>query len=153
MSTDPDSDSPLQLLFLGTGTSTGLPLTPCLTLTQPYPAEFSSHLPLPAPNPSPAKGEYNPDGEWPDTIPCACCRAAVSPDVPEGWKNKRGNTSVIVRKRRAATQAADGEEEEEGEWRNVIVDVGKTFREQSARFFPRWGVKRIDAVILTHGRE
>lgn len=66
----------------------------------------------------------------------------MSPDVPEGWKNRRGNTSVIVRKQ------ADG-----GGWKNVVVDVGKTFREQSARFFPRWGVDRIDAVILTHGRE
>lgn len=41
----------------------------------------------------------------------------------------------------------------EGDWKNVLVDVGKTFREQAMRFFPKWGVKTIDAVLLTHGRE
>lgn len=35
----------------------------------------------------------------------------------------------------------------------MLVDVGKTFREQAMRFFPKWGVKTIDAVLLTHGRE
>lgn len=146
MSTD-DTDNPIEILFLGTGTSTGLPLVPCLTLTQPYPHEFARHLPL-LPDPDdPATatdrpvGAYDPDGVWPDNIPCACCRSAVSDDVPEGWKNRRGNTSVVVRKQR------------DGQWRNVVVDVGKTFKEQSQRFFPIWGVDRIDAVVLTHGRE
>lgn len=63
-------------------------------------------------------------------------------DVPEGWKNKRGNTSVVVRRKAGA-----------GQWKNIVVDVGKTFIEQTRRFFPRWGVKTIDAVLLTHGRE
>lgn len=40
-----------------------------------------------------------------------------------------------------------------GVYKNVVLDVGKTFRENSARWFPVWGVKTIDAVILTHGRE
>ena len=132
-------NSPLQLLFLGTGTSTGLPLTPCLTLSHPYPEQFNSHVPLPPP--STEEGAWDPDGEWPDTIPCACCRSSVSPKVPEGWKNKRGNTSAVVRKKGS-----------DGRWRNVVVDVGKTFVEQARRFFPRWGVKTIDAVLLTHGR-
>lgn len=151
----------LRINFLGTGTSTGLPLTPCLTLTQPYPDEFSNHLPLPSTStsssssssPSSSKrtpGSYDPNGEWPNNIPCACCRAAVSTEIPEGWKNKRGNTSLIVRKRK---RGSVGKEAEEGEWRNVIVDVGKTFREQAMRFFTPWGIKRIDAVILTHARE
>lgn len=50
---------------------------------------------------------------------------------------------MVVRKKR----------KEDGQVRNVVVDVGKTFKEQSGRFFPAWGVDRIDAVILTHGRE
>ncbi|WVW79937.1 hypothetical protein I302_101908 [Kwoniella bestiolae CBS 10118] len=140
------SDSPLQLLFMGTGTSTGLPLTPCLTLSNPYPEAFSDMVPLlRATNESHSplahiKGTWNPQGEFPSNIPCPCCRSAVDPDVPEGWKNKRGNTGVLVRK-----------QSQNGEYRNLLVDVGKTFREQAARFFPEWGVKTIDAVLLTHG--
>lgn len=38
-------------------------------------------------------------------------------------------------------------------WFNIVLDVGKTFRENATRFFPAWGVKTIDAVVLTHGRE
>lgn len=40
-----------------------------------------------------------------------------------------------------------------GKWFNVVLDVGKTFRENAAKFFPVWGVKTIDAVVLTHGRK
>lgn len=139
------SDEPIDLLFLGTGTSTGLPLVPCLTRTSPddYPAGFARHVPLITPPKGTAvpPGSYDPAGEWPDNIPCACCRSAVSDTVPEGWKNRRGNTSVVVRKQRG------------GRVRNVVVDVGKTFKEQTQRFFPKWGIQSIDAVILTHGRE
>ncbi|WWD16692.1 hypothetical protein CI109_101122 [Kwoniella shandongensis] len=135
--------SPLQVLFLGTGTSTGLPLAPCLTASNPYP--FSGHVPILPPSSSssapPPKASYDPDGPWPSNIACACCRSAVHPDVPEGWKNKRGNTSVVLRKKASPR----------GEWKNVVVDVGKTFREQAVRMFPKWGVNTIDAVILTHG--
>lgn len=133
----------LDLLFLGTGTSTGLPLVPCLTMTDDYPAGFERHVPLIKPIPGQVlpPGSYDPDGEWPDNIPCACCRSAVSETVPEGWKNRRGNTSVVVRKQRG------------GRIRNVVVDVGKTFKEQTQRFFPKWGIQSIDAVILTHGRK
>ena len=135
-----NDSQPLQLLFLGTGTSTGLPLTPCLTLSFPYPEQFTSHVPLATP--STDQGAWNPDGPWPSNIPCACCRNSVNVDVPDGWKNKRGNTSVVVRKKG-----------QDGIWRNVLVDAGKTFLEQARRFFPRWGVKTIEAVLLTHGRE
>ena len=46
-----------------------------------------------------------------------------------------------------------GSDGKKGEWRNVLVDCGKSFVENARRFFPRWGVKTIDAVLLTHGRE
>ena len=88
------------------------------------------------------KGHYDPDGEWPQNVKCHACRSAVFQEVPEGWKNKRGNTSVVVRKKDA-----------NGNWKNILVDCGKTFIEQTRRFFPRWGVQSIDAVLITHGRE
>ncbi|ODO09414.1 hypothetical protein I350_03014 [Cryptococcus amylolentus CBS 6273] len=148
--------NPLQVLFMGTGTSSGLPLTPCLTLSAPYPQKWSDLVPILQDRPTPQStstasvtsssansvfpGSYDPEGPWPKNIPCACCRSSVDPDVPEGWKNKRGNTSVVLRKKNA-----------EGVWKNVLVDVGKSFREQAMRLFPKWGVKTVDAVLLTHG--
>lgn len=137
--------APLQCLLLGTGTSTGLPLTPCLTLSHSYPEAFTSHVPRPTPPPKGSKappGHYDPEGPWPRNIQCACCRSAVDPDVPEGWKNKRGNTSAVIRRKGA-----------DGVWKNILVDCGKTFLEQARYWFPRYGVQTIDAVLLTHGRE
>jgi hypothetical protein len=135
----------LQFMFMGTATSTGLPLTPCLTNAHPYPKPFEAILPIPfIPRGGlpPGKGHWNPDGPWPSNVACPCCRSAVDRDVPDGWKNRRGNTGAVLRKKG-----------KDGMWRNVVLDVGKTFREQATRFFPRWGVNSIDAIILTHGRE
>lgn len=80
----------MQFIFHGTGTSSALPLVPCITSS---------------PNIS--------------EIKCRCCREAVAwmsnpSDAEEdktarvdgGWKNKRGNTGGILRKRG-----------EDGEWR------------------------------------
>ncbi|WVO13206.1 hypothetical protein L204_100818 [Cryptococcus depauperatus] len=150
------TQQPLQVLFMGTGTSTALPITPCLTLTAPYPKSWNDMVPIfqgcPPSSSAPTaalsspsqpliyESTYDPDGIWPKNIPCTCCRSCVDTDVPEGWKNKRGNTSIVVRK-----------QNQEGKWKNIVVDVGKTFREQAMRLFPRWNVQTIDAVLLTHG--
>lgn len=137
--------STLRVHFLGTGTSTALPVGPCLAeADQPsrdvglFLQEYRS---APEAERIPSRwGGYDPAGTWPATVPCGSCRGAVDPRVADGWKNRRGNPAVVLRKQSA-----------EGVWKNVVVDVGKTFREQSCRLFPRWGIKRIDAVILTHG--
>ena len=34
--------------------------------------------------------------------------------------------------------------------RTILVDCGKTFREQAIEFFPKKGLRKIDALILTH---
>jgi hypothetical protein len=134
------SDNNLQCFFLGTGTSTGLPLAPCLTLSSDLPPDVSDiKTNGKAKNGHP--GQYNPKGPWPKNVSCGSCRAAVDKDVPEGYKNKRGNTSMVVRKKVG------------GKWFNIVLDVGKTFRENAVRYFPVWGVQTIDAVILTHGRK
>ncbi|GAA5883626.1 hypothetical protein JCM16303_004921 [Sporobolomyces ruberrimus] len=71
---------------------------------------------------------------------CACCKDTM----PGGTgmlssKNRRGNTSAILR----IPQIGGGEA-------TILVDCGKTFREQALRYFPEKGLRRIDACILTH---
>jgi len=133
------SDDSLQCFFMGTGTSTGLPLAPCLTLSSDLPADVAD-IKTNGKRQKPLPGQYDPNGLWPKNVPCGSCRAAVDKDVPEGYKNKRGNTSMVIRKKI------------QGKWFNIVLDVGKTFRENANRYFPVWGVQTIDAVILTHGR-
>lgn len=131
---------PLTFRFLGTGTSAALPVGPCLAGVDKPSRDVGAFLNFyelhPEAERTPARfGGYDPAGEWPANVPCASCRAAVDRSVPEGWKNRRGNPSLVL--------SRGG--------KNLLVDVGKTFREQSCRLFPQWGIKRIDAVILTHG--
>jgi hypothetical protein len=133
------SDDSLQCFFMGTGTSTGLPLAPCLTLSSDLPSDVAD-IKTNGKRQNPLPGQYDPNGLWPENVPCGSCRAAVDKDVPEGYKNKRGNTSMVIRKKI------------HGKWFNIVLDVGKTFRENANRYFPVWGVQTIDAVILTHGR-
>lgn len=137
--------SPLRAYFLGTGTSTALPVGPCLAQVDKPSRDVGLFLDTynaaPEDQRQPDRwGGYDPKGEWPASVACGSCRASVSPSVEEGWKNRRGNPAMVLRKQNA-----------NGEWRNVVVDVGKTFREQSCRYFPRWGIKHIDAVLITHG--
>jgi hypothetical protein len=132
------STSSIQVLFLGTGTSTTLPLTPCLSNVTGYPSSWETIV---APPSTSTSSTYSPKGPWPTNIPCYSCRSAVDQTIPEGWKNKRGNTSVIVRRK------------VDNVWKNLLVDCGKSFVDSSRRLFPIWGVKSIDAVLLTHGRE
>lgn len=131
---------PLTFRFLGTGTSAALPVGPCLAgVSKPsrdvgeFLKFYDEHSATDA-SPSTWLG-YNPKGEWPASVPCHSCRAAVDRQVQDGWKNRRGNPSLVI--------SRGG--------KNLLVDVGKTFREQSVRFFPRWGIKSIDAVLITHG--
>lgn len=59
---------------------------------------------------------------------------------PVNNKNYRCNPSILIRYR----GGSDGE-------KNILVDVGKTFREAVVRWFPRHNVESVDAVLLTHG--
>lgn len=38
----------------------------------------------------------------------------------------------------------------DGRTKHIIIDVGKTFRETSLRWFPEHGINSLDAIILTH---
>ena len=51
----------------------------------------------------------------------------------------RGNTGAILR-----VPQPDGTE------KTVLIDCGKTFREQALKLFPKHGLRKIDACLLTH---
>jgi phosphoribosyl 1,2-cyclic phosphodiesterase len=64
------------------------------------------------------------------------CRVSylAGTDSPETNKNYRNNPSLLLQL----------------ENKNVIIDVGKTFREGALRWFPRYSVASLDAIVLTH---
>ncbi|KAF2301039.1 hypothetical protein GH714_019494 [Hevea brasiliensis] len=62
------------------------------------------------------------------------CSKAVEP----GNKNRRLNTSLLIR--------YSGP----GERRNILIDAGKFFYHSALQWFPAFGLRTIDAVIITH---
>lgn len=68
---------------------------------------------------------------------CATCTDAMKPDS----HNRRGCTSVVVvgSPPAAPTQRS-----------TILIDCGKSFYSSALRFFPPNGLRRIDAVLLTH---
>ncbi|KAJ1302753.1 hypothetical protein OPQ81_003062 [Rhizoctonia solani] len=70
-------------------------------------------------------------------VTCETCGLATQ---PSGWKNKRRNTGAIVRVRSVT-----------GSERVIVIDVGKTFLAGALDLFPRYNLRRIDAVLSTHG--
>ncbi|KAJ2161089.1 hypothetical protein GGF46_001760 [Coemansia sp. RSA 552] len=68
---------------------------------------------------------------------CRVCKLALT---PEGAKNRRRNTSLLV--------CAD---HPDGRQRNILIDCGKTFFDSAVEVFVKNDIKTIDAVLLTHG--
>jgi len=58
---------------------------------------------------------------------------------PELNRNYRGNPSMLIRYPHV-----------DGTTHTIQVDCGKTFKEAAARWYPIHGVKKLDAIILTH---
>merc|ERR1719235_944189 len=69
--------------------------------------------------------------------PCRVCHEAN--DNPQS-KNHRGNPSLLI-------QLCD---ETNVIRRNVLIDAGKTFASSVARFFPKFGVRGVDSLIVSH---
>jgi len=69
------------------------------------------------------------------------CPTCTSSQTQEGRKNARRNTGAIVRVR-----AKDGEQE----MLTIVIDVGKTFMASALQWFPKYNLRRIDAVLITH---
>lgn len=59
---------------------------------------------------------------------------------PKHNRNYRNNPSLLI------SHKENGSED----FKNVIIDVGKTFREAAVRWFPENGIATLDAIILTH---
>ena len=89
--------------------------------------------------------------------PFAACVLGSIPEYPKGGcpvcadalkhghasKNHRLNPSLLIRYRAKNALADDRP-------RDIVIDVGKTFREAALRFFPQFGVTGIDAVVISH---
>ncbi|KAG8769418.1 hypothetical protein FRC12_004985 [Ceratobasidium sp. 428] len=71
------------------------------------------------------------------------CETCASTLTPEGEKNKRRNTGGIVRMRGSMSDPSSE--------RVLVIDVGKTFLAAALDLFPQHDLRRIDAVLLTHG--
>ncbi|KAF8506870.1 beta-lactamase-like protein [Russula emetica] len=67
------------------------------------------------------------------------CKTCLSTLKPEGKKNIRRNTSTVMRI-----------EGKDGEMRTIVIDVGKNFQAAAVEWFPKYGLRRIDAVLITH---
>ncbi|KAH7422859.1 hypothetical protein KP509_12G029000 [Ceratopteris richardii] len=65
---------------------------------------------------------------------CPVCWSAVQ----VGNKNRRRNTSIVIR-----LQTASG-------LRNILIDAGKFFYHSALQWFPYYGIRELDAVIITH---
>ncbi|TFK57638.1 hypothetical protein OE88DRAFT_1651482 [Heliocybe sulcata] len=72
----------------------------------------------------------------PEASPCHTCLSTLK---PEGKKNIRRNTSAVLR-----VKGRDGRK------RTIVIDVGKTFQAAALEWFPKYGLRRIDAVLITH---
>ncbi|CAA7408775.1 unnamed protein product [Spirodela intermedia] len=65
---------------------------------------------------------------------CEVCSKATEP----GNKNKRLNTSILIRYNCSGGRF------------NILIDAGKFFYHSALRWFPFYGIRTIDAVIITH---
>ncbi|KAF8112195.1 hypothetical protein N665_0066s0069 [Sinapis alba] len=78
----------------------------------------------------------------PSDPPCHVCSQSLSL-LPHLNPNYRCNTSLLI-------DYYCKEEEEDGRHYYIIIDVGKSFREQVLRWFTSYKIPRIDSIILTH---
>uniref|UniRef100_A0A5B7CAT6 Metallo-beta-lactamase domain-containing protein n=1 Tax=Davidia involucrata TaxID=16924 RepID=A0A5B7CAT6_DAVIN len=68
------------------------------------------------------------------TKTCPVCSEAVE----LGNKNRRLNTSILIRYPRSSGIC------------NILIDAGKFFYHSALRWFPTFGIRTLDAVIITH---
>ncbi|KAH9081830.1 hypothetical protein EDB83DRAFT_2335113 [Lactarius deliciosus] len=69
----------------------------------------------------------------------APCKTCLSTLKAEGKKNIRRNTSAVMR-----IEGKDGKK------RTIVIDVGKNFQAAAVEWFPKYGLRHIDAVLISH---
>jgi phosphoribosyl 1,2-cyclic phosphodiesterase len=69
---------------------------------------------------------------------CKVSSLAIDGDAKQN-KNYRNNPSLLI-----------SHCDSSGQCKNIIIDVGKTFREGALRWFPERGITSLDAIVLTH---
>ncbi|XP_010537718.1 PREDICTED: putative hydrolase C777.06c [Tarenaya hassleriana] len=75
----------------------------------------------------------------PSDPPCPVCSQSLSLP-PHLNPNYRCNTSLLI----------DYYSEKDGKHSYVVIDVGKTFKEQVLRWFTFYKIPRVDSIILSH---
>ncbi|ORX50961.1 hypothetical protein DM01DRAFT_1337570 [Hesseltinella vesiculosa] len=78
------------------------------------------------------------------TDPEQACKACLSSMTEQGKKNRRGNVSAVIRFRQHSDPPGS-------RLRTVLIDCGKTFYESAIQLFPKYGIRELDALVLTHG--
>ncbi|MBT3555445.1 MAG: MBL fold metallo-hydrolase [Chloroflexi bacterium] len=66
---------------------------------------------------------------------CPVCPDALKPGSP----NRRRNTSLLIQR-----------EFDDGRKSNIVIDAGKFFYESAIQLFPKFDVRTIDALVITH---
>lgn len=139
----PYSKPGTKLLFLGSGSSTGCPKPICaLTFQQSLLSKEEQH------KANPSLLQLQKDME----VNCQISKIASMGD-PKLNKNYRNNPSLLISHRNNDDGDGDGDSSSSSTsspLRNVIIDVGKTFREGALRWMPHHGIYNIDGIVLTH---
>lgn len=76
---------------------------------------------------------------------CLCSYVGKKEGPYDMTKNTRNNVSILVR-------IPNIKEKENGDddFYNILIDLGKSFREAAISVFPNYSISKIDSVILTH---
>ncbi|MGK3738046.1 MAG: phosphoribosyl 1,2-cyclic phosphodiesterase [Bacillariaceae sp.] len=77
----------------------------------------------------------------PDSTSCLVSFLAIDGGDPKSNRNYRNNPSLLIHHYDLKSQ----------NYKNIVIDVGKTFRETALRWFPIIeGIHSLDAIVLTH---
>jgi phosphoribosyl 1,2-cyclic phosphodiesterase len=134
-------DTP-KLIFLGTGSSQGCPRPLCTMAI--HESTLKKHL---TPEQQAFRKEF--------LERCQVSIAAIGEGGrgdPRHNKNYRNNPSFLIHHYDNESESDDDENDsnESGSMKNIIIDVGKTFREGALRWFPQYQIASLDAIVLTH---
>ncbi len=125
-----------KILFLGSGSSTGCPKPICSLIFPPTVSSDDSS------NSTLTKLQQGMQNK------CKVSRIAAIGN-PVNNKNYRNNPSILISHCNDDNDT-NYQQNREPEYKNVIIDVGKTFRESALRWMPLNSIYSVDAIVLTH---